>query len=249
MKHSDELKNIAKALAKFQADIKDPARDKDNPYFKSKYVALDGLLDAVRPVLATNGLSFIQSPVSNGQDMGVTTLLMHESGEWIESDPFMLHAVKNDPQAGGSAITYARRYSLSAVLGVAWDDDDDANIATKGQGKFDTKFNRNDENASQSRFNGQNNPAKGNYTKAEPEKANGVPKRSTEQKTVNAGGGNTRTKLNIHMMQEAGKRGAQRNLLEFAAKYGVKQFDDITRLSDNDFTKLYTDFMTWLNPA
>lgn len=151
MKHSDELKNLAKALAKFQADIKDPARDKDNPYFKSKYVALDGLLDAVRPVLAANGLSFIQSPVSNGQDMGVATLLMHDSGEWIESDPFMLHAVKNDPQAGGSAITYARRYSLSAVLGVAWDDDDDANMATKGH---------------QSRSNAQNAPAKGNYTKA-----------------------------------------------------------------------------------
>ena len=132
MKHSDELKNLAMALAKFQADIKDPARDKDNPFFKSKYVALDGLLDAVRPALAKNGLSFIQSPVSSGQDMGVTTLLMHESGEWIESDPFLLHAVKNDPQSGGSAITYARRYSLSAVLGVAWDDDDDGNIATKG---------------------------------------------------------------------------------------------------------------------
>lgn len=151
MKHSDELKNLAKALAKFQADIKDPARDKDNPYFKSKYVALDGLLDAVRPVLAANGLSFIQSPVSNGQDMGVATLLMHDSGEWIESDPFMLHAVKNDPQAGGSAITYARRYSLSAVLGVAWDDDDDANMATKGH---------------QSRSNTQNAPAKGDCTKA-----------------------------------------------------------------------------------
>lgn len=150
MKHSDELKNLAKALAKFQADIKDPARDKDNPYFKSKYVALDGLLDAVRPVLAANGLSFIQSPVSNGQDMGVATLLMHDSGEWIESDPFMLHAVKNDPQAGGSAITYARRYSLSAVLGVAWDDDDDANMATKGH---------------QSRSNAQNAPAKGDCTK------------------------------------------------------------------------------------
>lgn len=151
MKHSDELKNLAKALAKFQADIKDPARDKDNPYFKSKYVALDGLLDAVRPVLAANGLSFIQSPVSNGQDMGVATLLMHDSGEWIESDPFMLHAVKNDPQAGGSVITYARRYSLSAVLGVAWDDDDDANMATKGH---------------QSRSNAQNAPAKGDCTKA-----------------------------------------------------------------------------------
>lgn len=131
MKHSEELKNLAKSLAKFQASIKDPARNNDNPYFKSKYVALDGLLDAVRPVLAANGLSFIQSPVSNGQDMGVTTLLMHESGEWIESDPFLLHAIKNDPQSGGSAITYARRYSLSAVLGVAWDDDDDGNDATR----------------------------------------------------------------------------------------------------------------------
>ena len=76
---------------------------------------------------------------------------MHDSGEWIESDPFMLHAVKNDPQAGGSAITYARRYSLSAVLGVAWDDDDDANMATKGH---------------QSRSNAQNAPAKGDCTKA-----------------------------------------------------------------------------------
>lgn len=131
MRHSDELKNLAKSLAKFQANIKDPARNNDNLYFKSKYVALDGLLDAVRPVLSANGLSFIQSPVSNGQDMGVTTLLMHESGEWIESDPFMLHAIKNDPQSGGSAITYARRYSLSAVLGVAWDDDDDGNASTR----------------------------------------------------------------------------------------------------------------------
>ena len=166
MKHSDELKNIAKALAKFQADIKDPARDKDNPYFKSKYVALDGLLDAVRPVLATNGLSFIQSPVSNGQDMGVTTLLMHDSGEWIESDPFVLHAVKNDPQAGGSAITYARRYSLSAVLGVAWDDDDDANIATKGH---------------QSRSNARETASKGNHIQNNA-KAEKTPPQQTQPK-------------------------------------------------------------------
>lgn len=168
MKHSDELKNIAKALAKFQADIKDPARDKDNPYFKSKYVALDGLLDAVRPVLATNGLSFIQSPVSNGQDMGVTTLLMHDSGEWIESDPFVLHAVKNDPQAGGSAITYARRYSLSAVLGVAWDDDDDANIATKGH---------------QSRSNARETASKGNHIQNDAKSEKTPPQQAQPKKT------------------------------------------------------------------
>ena len=168
MKHSDELKNIAKALAKFQADIKDPARDKDNPYFESKYVALDGLLDAVRPVLATNGLSFIQSPVSNGQDMGVTTLLMHDSGEWIESDPFVLHAVKNDPQAGGSAITYARRYSLSAVLGVAWDDDDDANIATKGH---------------QSRSNARETASKGNHIQNNAKAEKTPPQQAQPKKT------------------------------------------------------------------
>ena len=168
MKHSDELKNIAKALAKFQADIKDPARDKDNPYFKSKYVALDGLLDAVRPVLATNGLSFIQSPVSNGQDMGVTTLLMHDSGEWIESDPFVLHAVKNDPPACGSAITYARRYSLSAVLGVAWDDDDDANIATKGH---------------QSRSNARETASKGNHIQNDAKSEKTSPQQAQPKKT------------------------------------------------------------------
>jgi len=127
---SESIKEIASALAKFQAEVKDPVKDSDNPFFKSKYVELDGLLAAVRPVLSKNGLSFIQSPGGNGQDITITTLLMHSSGEWIEFDPLTLHAVKTDPQGAGSAITYARRYALSAILGVAWDADDDGNKAS-----------------------------------------------------------------------------------------------------------------------
>ena len=178
----------------------------------------------------------------------VVNLYVKDGESWSSPIPgcggdFLIKKDKNGIHGNDEGLKMAITDALgnaAKMIGVA---------ADVYRGKFDTKFNRNEENASQSSFNGQDNPAKGNYTKAEPEKASGVPKRSTEQKTVNAGGGNTRTKLNIHLMQEAGKRGAQRNLLEFAAKYGVKQFDDITRLSDNDFTKLYTDFMTWLNPA
>ena len=130
MNHSDSIKNIAAALAEFQADVKDPARNGENPHFRSKYVQLDGLLAAVRPLLAKHGLSVIQSTGGNGQDIAVTTMLMHKSGEWIETDALMIKPAKSDPQGCMSAITYSRRYSLSAALGVAWDDDDDGNAAS-----------------------------------------------------------------------------------------------------------------------
>lgn len=130
MNKSTEITNIAKALLAFQKEVKDPARDEDNPFFKSKYVPIDKLLVAIRPVLAKHGLSFIQAPGGDGERISVTTLLMHESGEWIESGPFVMKAQKTDPQGAGSAVTYGRRYSLSAVLGVAWDSDDDGNKAS-----------------------------------------------------------------------------------------------------------------------
>ena len=131
MKHSDTLSAISKALAKFQGEVKDPAKDTNNPFFKSKYVPLDGLLNAVRPVLAANGLSFMQFLGGDGQTITVTTLLLHESGEWIESEPFPLKPVKTDPQAYGSACTYGKRYSLSAALGIGWEEDDDGNTASQ----------------------------------------------------------------------------------------------------------------------
>ena len=145
MNHSESIKQIAAALAAFQAEVKDPARDGENPHFRSKYVQIDGLLAAVRPILSKHGLSVVQSTGGDGQDISVTTEIMHTSGEWIRTDALILKAVKADPQGAGSAVTYGRRYSLSAALGVAWDDDDDGNAASapkptpKAKAKKDTR--------------------------------------------------------------------------------------------------------------
>ena len=131
MEHSESIAKLAAALAAFQAEVKDPSRDGQNPHFRSKYVQIDGLLAAVRPMLAKNGLSIVQSTGGNGQDISVTTEIMHTSGEWIRTDALMIKPAKADPQGCMSAITYSRRYSLSAALGVAWDDDDDGEAASE----------------------------------------------------------------------------------------------------------------------
>ena len=147
MNHSESIKQIAAALAAFQAEVKDPARDGENPHFRSKYVQIDGLLAAVRPILSKHGLSVVQSTGGDGQDISVTTEIMHTSGEWIRTDALILKAVKADPQGAGSAVTYGRRYSLSAALGVAWDDDDDGNAASApkpAKAKAKAKDNRAD---------------------------------------------------------------------------------------------------------
>lgn len=134
MNSSEKIDALAQALSAFQAEIKDPARDANNPFFKSKYVTLDDLLKQVRPVMAKHGLSFIQSPGGDGKTITIRTVLMHTSGQWIETEALALQAAKVDPQGAGSAVTYGRRYALSAVLGVAWDDDDDGNKASGHDG-------------------------------------------------------------------------------------------------------------------
>ncbi|WP_370862833.1 ERF family protein [Phascolarctobacterium faecium] len=128
MKKSESTIELAKALAKFQSEIKDPSKSGKANY--GKYVTLDELLESIRPVLSQNGLSFLQFPGGDGQLITITTVLLHSSGEWIESEPFTLKSQKVDPQGAGSAVTYGRRYSLSAILGVAWDTDDDGQAAS-----------------------------------------------------------------------------------------------------------------------
>lgn len=131
MNKSESIKNIAKALAAFQNEVKNPANTAENPYFKSKYAPLNEILNDVRPLLAKHGLSVIQSTGGDGNNIVITTLIMHESGEWIESEPLVLESDTkkgiSKVQAAGSAITYGRRYALSAMLGISSEDDTDGN--------------------------------------------------------------------------------------------------------------------------
>lgn len=137
MKTSESIKNISEALAAFNAEIKDPRREATNPHFNSKYVSLDALVSTVRPCLSKHGLAIMQSGSGDGAVITVTTRIQHTSGEWIESDPLPLKVDKLTPQGAGSAMTYGRRYSLSAMLNLAWcDNDDDGEIA---DGRGDSK--------------------------------------------------------------------------------------------------------------
>jgi hypothetical protein len=129
MKHSESIANLAKALSAFQGEIKNPANTAVNPFFKSKYAPLADVINSIRPALSKHGLSILQSSESEGDTVSVTTLLMHASGEWIESDRLALKPDKLTPQGAGAVITYARRYSLSALLNISSEDDDDANSA------------------------------------------------------------------------------------------------------------------------
>jgi hypothetical protein len=127
METSQSITKIATALKDFQADIPAVGRHGLNPHFRSKYATLDDLITAIRKPLSKCGLSFAQFPTGDNE---LCTMVMHTSGEWIRATAKM-QPVKNDPQAQGSAITYMRRYALGAALGIATDEDDDANAATQ----------------------------------------------------------------------------------------------------------------------
>jgi len=131
---SESIVELAKALVKFNSEVNKIAKDADNPFLKNNYATLDTIIDEIRPILSKNGLSIMQIPSGDGQNVTLKTLLIHESGEWLESDELTMKPVKNDPQAVGSCITYARRYSLAAFLSLNTGEDDDGNSATYGKG-------------------------------------------------------------------------------------------------------------------
>lgn len=124
---SESTKEINTALAKAQKTIGFAIKDTNNPFYKSKYADLASVWRAIQEPLAQNGLSVSQSPgvelIGSQVFVTVTTRVQHSSGEWI-SGTCCLPSTKNDPQAYGAAITYARRYSLAAFLGVIQEDDD-----------------------------------------------------------------------------------------------------------------------------
>jgi len=120
---SEQLNELATALAKAQGELENASKSSANPHFKSKYADLAEILNTVRPVFSANGLSVTQCPgFANGM-VTVETLLMHVSGQWISST-ISAPVGKQDAQGVGSAITYCRRYSLAAVAGIAQEDDD-----------------------------------------------------------------------------------------------------------------------------
>lgn len=122
---SRSIKQLATALAKFQGAVESVPKDAENPYFHSKYATLDAIFKTIKKPLADNGLSFTQMPAADR----LVTILMHSSGEFIMSS-YALNAKDKTAQSVGSAITYARRYAIGAVLGIATESDDDGNAAT-----------------------------------------------------------------------------------------------------------------------
>ena len=130
MNRSDSIKEIAGALAKAQGAIQAAKKDSENPHFKAKYADLASVWAACREQLSSNGIAVVQAPgeCSDGR-VWLETMLLHSSGEWI-SELLSIPLAKVDAHGFGSALTYARRYALAAMVGVA-PDDDDGNAAAK----------------------------------------------------------------------------------------------------------------------
>jgi hypothetical protein len=136
---SAELKDLAAALSKAQGDIKGAKKDTLNPHFGKKYADLGSVWDVVREPLSKNGLSISQFPYSTESGVGITSILLHTSGQWMKTS-LLLYPQRTDPQGMGSAISYARRYSLASIMGV-YQEDDDAESATDREAAKPTNKN------------------------------------------------------------------------------------------------------------
>lgn len=140
------MKELYTSLAKFNQEVSSISKDASNPMFRNNYATIDQIIAEIRPILAKHGLSIIQIPMNlnlngGGEWVGVKTILLHESGQTLESEPFYLKAQGQKtangyaitPQALGSTITYCRRYSLCSLLCLntgEFDKDDDGNAGS-----------------------------------------------------------------------------------------------------------------------
>lgn len=139
---SENLDKLFKGMNTFRSQLKQPAKDAKNPFFKSNYVTLEGVQNAIDAAIKGTGLAYTQI-VKNDDNggVGVETIITHESGQYLTTGALVLRPEKPTPQGYGSTITYAKRYQLASAFGVSSDVDDDGNV---GSGNFKT-------------------PAKGNY--------------------------------------------------------------------------------------
>lgn len=132
MNKSEQINELATAMAKAQLEIENASKNAANPHFRSKYADLAEVLNTVRPVFAKHGLAVIQSPSFEDGIASVETTIAHSSGQWISST-VSAPVSKQDAQGVGSCITYCRRFGLSSMAGIS-QEDDDANSAVGGPG-------------------------------------------------------------------------------------------------------------------
>lgn len=130
MKTSEAIDKISEALSLAQAEFEPVVKNKTNPHFKNKYADLSAVFEATRPALTKYGLALLQFPEVKEGRAGVVTRLVHKSGQWFEGDLY-LKPQSDTPQHAGSAVTYARRYSAQAILGVDAEEDDDGEEASR----------------------------------------------------------------------------------------------------------------------
>ena len=126
------MKNIASAFVKAQKEFGPALKTNTNPHFKSKYADLSACVEAVIDALNNNGIGLIQQCHESANGVIVETMFIHESGETLSCGNLHVPAAKQDPQGYGSALTYARRYSLMAACGIA-PEDDDGNAGSKAK--------------------------------------------------------------------------------------------------------------------
>lgn len=131
---SESVQKLAEALAKAQAEMPIVPMNSINPFLKNRFADLGAVIQSSRPVLAKHGLSITQFPISDGANVGVTSTLMHSSGEWMSqtvSLPLAEEKGKSAAQVAGSIVTYLRRYSWSSILGLYADEDTDGHQPEK----------------------------------------------------------------------------------------------------------------------
>ena len=134
MRQSENITDLATALCLAQAQMGGAVKDSNNPFFKSSYADLTSIIKVIKKPLSDNGLSFVQLPITSegGKGVGVITMLMHNSGQWLQGE-YLLPMDKITPQGAGSCLSYSRRYALQALLGIPAVDDDSEAAMFRGQ--------------------------------------------------------------------------------------------------------------------
>lgn len=141
---SENLDKLFKGMNTFRSQLKQPSKDAKNPFFKSNYVTLEGVQNAIDAAIAGTGLAYTQIVKNDDNgNVGVETIITHESGQYLTTGVLALRPEKATPQGYGSTITYAKRYQLASAFGVSSDIDDDGNAGsfkTQAKGNYQQSY-------------------------------------------------------------------------------------------------------------